>query len=218
MIQRTALAAAGIAAALSLVACTSPDSDEPQNSQTAEPSAQESTGDSESDSGTQTAHGEIVEGFPEVLQPLPDSEVISSSMSPYAPGQEADDPAPADEEGAAAGEDEDAAADEGTADAADGDAAAPDAEEDAGEDAAAAQVVASLVMRTDMNPKDILRFYEESLEEHGFTPVSESSDDDDIAVQAFHAEDDNQTVSVSIGPDPADESLRIVTVGGVVTQ
>ena len=46
--------------------------------------------------------------------------------------------------------------------------------------------------------------------------VGEAGTQDGVTTQAFHAEGDGQTVSVSIGPDPDDEAQRLVTVGGVV--
>lgn len=89
------------AAALALAGCSAPEADDPaptaSSSSDANPSATgtaggEGTGDAEApdeSSGpqVQATTGAIVDGFPSVLVPLPDAEVISSSVEPAGDGQ-----------------------------------------------------------------------------------------------------------------------------------
>ncbi|WP_101649668.1 hypothetical protein [Brevibacterium ihuae] len=194
MIQRIALAGAGLAAAVALTACTAPESPAEESS----PPPSEAVADSTEDAptpGVMTTQGAMLPDFPAAIEPLPDSEIISSSLGEVTAGEDAGSASaepPAEGEGA------------------------PAEEETPAEEAGAGQVNAALVMRTASSEDDILAFYTESLEGHGFRAVGEAGTQDGVTTQAFHAEGDGQTVSVSIGPDPDDEAQRLVTVGGVV--
>lgn len=195
MIQRIALVGAGFATAAALTACTAPDPVTEESSPAAAESAAEAT-EQEQTPGVMTTQGALLPDFPASIEQLPDSEIISSSLGTVdagEAGQSAEASAPAEGEDAAEGEQ------------------APE-----GEEPPAEQVNAALVMRTDKPEEDILSFYTESLEGHGFAAVGEAGSKDGVTTQAFHAEGDGQTVSVSIGPDPDDEAKRLVTVGGVV--
>ncbi|GAA4285260.1 hypothetical protein GCM10022261_27910 [Brevibacterium daeguense] len=209
MIQRLALVAAGIAAAAVLTACTAPEpQDSEESPQSPAASAPETTGGEDEGAGdeqpdVQTTQGELLPGFPEVIEQFPDSEIVSSSMGSGTAGA-AQEPADGEEAEQQEGDDPD----QPVSDQDEGDQPAP------GED----QVSAALVMRTGANEQEILDFYTESLEGHGFAAVGEADNRDGVTTQAFHAEEDNQTVSVSIGPDPEDESARLITVGGVVNR
>jgi hypothetical protein len=209
MIQRIMLAAAGIATAAVLTACTAPETQDSEESpQSPAASAPETAGGAD-DGGedeqpdVQTTQGELLPDFPEVIEQFPDSEIVSSSMGSGAAGT-AQEPAEGEQAEQPEGEDP----------------SQPDSDQGEGDQAAAneGQVSAALVMRTDASEQDILDFYSDSLEGHGFAAVGEADRRDGVTTQAFHAEEDNQTVSVSIGPDPDDESARLITVGGVVNR
>lgn len=192
MIQRIALAGAGLAVTAVLAACTSPDTPEEENSPSP-PAASASATEDPEQPGVMTTQGALLPDFPAAIEPLPDSEIVSSSL-----GSDSAVPESATPEGEAGGG-EDGSAENQPAESGD-------------------QASAALVMRTAMSEEEILDFYTGSLESHGFAVVGEPSSQDGVTTQAFHAEEDEQTVSVSIGPDPANEAQRLVTVGGVVNR
>ncbi|WP_029088705.1 hypothetical protein [Brevibacterium album] len=75
-------------------------------------------------------------------------------------------------------------------------------------------VSASLTMRTESSEDDVLKFYSDTLGEADFAPVSDASSEGGVTTQAFHADNGNQLLSVSISTDQQDEGLLMVTIGG----
>lgn len=103
MVLRThRIAAVTASAALALVGCSAPEADDSAATPSSSPSAADPTADGTAggeDSGgpdaadessgpqVQATTGAIVDGFPSVLAPLPDAEIISSSVEPAGDGQ-----------------------------------------------------------------------------------------------------------------------------------
>ncbi|MCT1920642.1 hypothetical protein M3C63_02025 [Brevibacterium luteolum] len=208
MIQRTALttSALAVSAALILSGCTgdnAPASEEQTATETAAPGTEETEA---SGGDEQTAYGELIDGFPAAIEPLPEAEIVSSTLSPLdeqsAEGEDAGaTEAPEGEDGA---EDENGADGEDGADGAD---AAADSE----------RIGVSLVQLSEKSEEEILKFYTDSLKDKGFETVGDAAKEGDVTTQAFHDTKNDQTLSLTVGPGPDDGAdNRQVTVGGVV--
>ncbi|MCT1691861.1 hypothetical protein M3B11_13045 [Brevibacterium sp. p3-SID960] len=208
MIQRTALttSALAVSAALILSGCTGDDAPASEE-QTATETAAPGTEETEASGGDeQTAYGELIDGFPAAIEPLPEAEIVSSTLSPLDEQSPEGEDAGATEapEGEDGAEDEDGAA---GADGADGADAAADSE----------RIGVSLVQLSEKSEEEILKFYTDSLKDKGFETVGDAAKEGDVTTQAFHDTKNDQTLSLTVGPGPDDEAdNRQVTVGGVV--
>lgn len=216
MIQRTALttSALAVSAALILSGCTGDDAPASEE-QTATETAAPGTEETEASGGDeQTAYGELIDGFPAAIEPLPEAEIVSSTLSPLdeqsAEGEDAGaTEAPEGEDGA---EDEDGA--DGEDAAADGEDAAADSEDAAAD---SERIGVSLVQLSEKSEEEILKFYTDSLKDKGFETVGDAAKEGDVTTQAFHDTKNDQTLSLTVGPGPDDGAdNRQVTVGGVV--
>ena len=95
MVLRSVRAAAVVAAAaIALSACTAPESGDSTDAP-ASSAADTTTAPAESQDATeapagpevQSTTGAVVEGMPEVIVPMPDAEIVSSSVQPAGDGQ-----------------------------------------------------------------------------------------------------------------------------------
>lgn len=207
MIHRTALttSALAVSAALILSGCTGDDAPESEESTAAETAAAEDEETQDADGADQTAYGELVEGFPEVIKPLEEGEIVSSTFSPAA-DTAADEEKPDEEnpdEQSEAADDEEAEGDEKSED----------------DGAAGERVSVSLVQQSPQSAEDILKFYTDSLKDAGFETVGDAEKHEDTVTQAFHNTDNDQTLSLTVGPSPDGEGdTQQVTIGGVVAR
>lgn len=202
MIQRTALttSALAVSAALILSGCTGDDATESEEQTATETAAAENEETEASGGDEQTAYGELIDGFPATIEPLPEAEIVSSTLSPL-------DEQPAEGKDAEATE-----APEGE-DGAEGE----DGSEGENAPAGSERIGVSLVQLSEKSEEEILKFYTDSLKDKGFETVGDAAKEGDVTTQAFHDTKNDQTLSLTVGPGPDDDAdNRQVTVGGVV--
>ena len=97
VLRSTRAAAVAAAAVIALSACTAPESGDPTDAPdssadattTAQAESQDATEAPSDASGpeVQSTTGAVVEGMPEVIVPMPDAEIVSSSVQPAGDGQ-----------------------------------------------------------------------------------------------------------------------------------
>lgn len=196
MIQRTALttSALAVSAALILSGCTGDDAPESEEQTATETAAAENEETEAADGDEQTAYGELIDGFPDTIEPLPEAEIVSSTLSP------------ADEQAAEGEEAEATEAPEGE-----------DGAEAENPQADSERIGVSLVQLSEKSEEEIIKFYTDSLKDKGFETVGDAAKEGDVTTQTFHDTKNDQTLSLTVGPGPDDDTdNRQVTVGGVV--
>lgn len=211
MVQRKYLASATLATGLALgvgltlSACTSETPGD--DASTSAPAASASATPTATPSATPdvlTTQGALVKGWPEEIEQLPDSEIVSSSIGEPGTMTPSADPTASGSASASATEDSDDDKDDGKKD--------DDDDKDDG------LINVSLVMRTDKKSDEAFDFYTDSLGKADFEPVGDLTKADGVETQAFQKDDGEQIVTVAYSADPDDKKMHLVTVGGVIDE